>query len=47
MGALRVYVNAPGTVVRCAACDGVQLRVVRDGDRYWIDMRGVSCLELG
>ena len=28
IGALRVYANGPGVVVRCLACGGVQLRVV-------------------
>ena len=30
VGALPVYVNAPGTVVRCARCDTVQIRIARD-----------------
>jgi hypothetical protein len=43
---MRVYANAPGIVVRCVSCGGVQVRVVQDGDRYWLDMRGVACIEL-
>jgi hypothetical protein len=46
IGAMRVYVNAPGTVIRCVSCGNVQLRVVQDGGRYWLDMRGVACIEL-
>jgi hypothetical protein len=46
LGALRAYVNAPGTVLRCLACESVQLRVARAGDRYWIDLQGVRCIEL-
>ena len=32
----RAYTHAPGTVLRCSACDGVLLRIARlpSGDRY-------------
>jgi hypothetical protein len=30
VGALRVYADAPGVVVRCPGCDGVVLRFMRD-----------------
>lgn len=46
VGALRAYVHGPGAVLRCGACEGVLLRVVRDGDRCWLDMRGLRWLEL-
>jgi hypothetical protein len=46
VGALRVYVHSPGVVVRCPHCDAVLLRVVRDHGRYWLDVRGLSYLEL-
>jgi hypothetical protein len=46
LGALPVYEHGPGTVVRCPHCDAVQLRVVRDAGRYWIELRGVRCLEI-
>jgi len=42
----RVYVDAPGTVVRCAGCDAVLLRVVTSPDRTWLDLRGLSYLQL-
>jgi hypothetical protein len=46
VGALRVYANAPGVVVRCPGCEDVVLRFVRDDrDRVWLDMRGVRVLE--
>ena len=41
-----VYVNAPGTVVRCPDCSQVLMRIVRGRDRYWIDMSGIRTLEL-
>jgi hypothetical protein len=47
MGALSVYLHAPGTVFRCPACDAVLLRIVRAEARVWLDPSGVSCLELG
>jgi Family of unknown function (DUF6510) len=46
VGALAVYVQAPGAVARCPGCDAVLLRVVRSEERLWFDLRGVSCFEL-
>jgi uncharacterized Zn finger protein len=46
VGALVVYSYAPGTVVRCATCDAVVMRIVTDGRRYWVDLRGARSLEL-
>jgi Zn finger protein HypA/HybF involved in hydrogenase expression len=45
LGRVQVYVHAPGTVVRCPACEAVLMRVVRGRGRYWLDMSGVRCLE--
>ena len=46
LGALRAYVDAPGTVLRCIHCESVVLRFVQDGDRYWLDLRGLRWLQL-
>ena len=46
LGRVHVYVHAPGTVVRCPACESVLLRIVRGRGRYWVDLSGTSCLEL-
>ena len=46
IGALGVYVQAPGAVVRCPGCDAVLLRIVRGEGRIWIELQGISCLEL-
>ncbi|TMJ98038.1 MAG: hypothetical protein E6G67_01390 [Actinobacteria bacterium] len=47
VGALHAYVRAPGVVVRCPHCSSVMIRIVRDEkDRVWLDIRGVSCLEI-
>ena len=43
---LEVYVHAPGTVVRCATCKSVLMRVVRGPDRTWLELSGLRCLEL-
>jgi hypothetical protein len=46
MGEALVYTDAPGLVARCRTCGEVVLRVNRTGGRTWLDMRGISCLEL-
>ncbi len=46
VGALRAYVHAPGVVLRCPHCEAVLVRVVRAGDRCWIDLRGLRWLQL-
>jgi Zn finger protein HypA/HybF involved in hydrogenase expression len=46
VGRLHVYIHAPGTVVRCPACEAVLMRIVRGRGRYWIDMSGTRTLEM-
>ena len=43
---LHVYLRSPGTVLRCAGCGAVLVRVVRAPDRAWLDLRGVEVLEV-
>jgi hypothetical protein len=43
---LRVYVRAPGMVLRCTSCDAVQVRFVRSPERAWLDLRGIDMLEI-
>ena len=45
VGAVHVY-NAAGTVLRCPHCEAVLMKLVTDGARIWIDVRGVRTLEL-
>jgi hypothetical protein len=45
VGRVHVYIHAPGTVVRCPACEQVLMRIVRGRGRYWVDLSGVRCLE--
>ncbi|MEA2643784.1 MAG: hypothetical protein QOI23_2557 [Chloroflexota bacterium] len=46
VGRVDVYLNAPGVVVRCPACEQVLMRIVQGRGRYWIDLTGTRCLEL-
>ena len=46
VGGLAVYIQAPGAVARCPGCDAVLLRLVRAEGRLWLDLQGVSCLEM-
>jgi Zn finger protein HypA/HybF involved in hydrogenase expression len=46
LGRVDVYVHAPGTVVRCPACEAVLMRIVHGRGRYWLDLTGARCLEL-
>jgi DNA-directed RNA polymerase subunit RPC12/RpoP len=41
-----VYPDAPGMVARCPACSAVLLRLVRSPDRAWLDLRGVTSLQV-
>ena len=45
IGRVRVYVQAPGTVVRCPGCDAVLMKIVRGRGRYWLEMTGIRSLE--
>jgi Zn finger protein HypA/HybF involved in hydrogenase expression len=45
VGQVEVYMNAPGAVVRCPACGQVQMRIVKGGGRYWLDLTGIRSLE--
>jgi hypothetical protein len=46
LGGSHAYVHAPGVVVRCTACESVLLRLARSDGRFWLDLRGIRCLEL-
>jgi hypothetical protein len=41
---LHAYVQAPGTVIRCAGCEQVQMCIVRGRDRIWLDVSGIRTL---
>jgi len=42
----RLFDHAPGFVARCPECDQVVLRLVRAPGRAWLDLRGLSYLQL-
>ncbi len=44
VGALRAYVRAPGSILRCPVCDGIVLRVVETDEATYIDARGAAYL---
>lgn len=41
-----VYMGGPGIVVRCAACEGILLRLVNVRERVLLDVRGMTYLSL-
>jgi hypothetical protein len=46
LGAARVYAHGMGAVARCSACGSILMRAVRGSDRVWLDLSGLSYLEL-
>jgi hypothetical protein len=46
MAEVRVFDHAPGVVARCPTCDQVLLRLVRGPGRAWLDLRGLTYLQL-
>ena len=46
MAEVRVFDHAPGVVARCPVCDQVLLRLVHDRGRAWLDLRGLTYLQL-
>jgi hypothetical protein len=46
MAELRVFDHAPGVIARCPGCGQVLLRLVRGPGRAWLDLRGLTYLQL-
>jgi hypothetical protein len=46
MAEVRVFDHAPGLVARCPTCDQVLLRLVRGPGRAWLDLRGLTYLQV-
>ncbi len=44
VGTMRAYVRGPGVVLRCPACAGVVLRIVRTPRGTMVDARGAAYL---
>lgn len=45
-GEASVYADGPGIVVRCKSCEGVLLRLVETPTQYWLDLSGLSYLQI-
>jgi hypothetical protein len=46
MAEARVFDHAPGVIARCPTCDQILLRLVRGPGRAWLDLRGLTYLQL-
>jgi hypothetical protein len=46
MGATDAYMHGMGTVLRCPISDTVLIRVAQIRGRYFLDMRGVSVMQI-
>ena len=46
MGELLAFVQAPGMVLRCPACQHVVLRIVETANAFYLDARGAAYLRL-
>jgi hypothetical protein len=46
LGELDAYVHSPGIILRCTSCEAVLLRVMQNRNRVWLDMSGISVLQL-
>jgi hypothetical protein len=46
LGELVAYVRAPGVILRCSSCEAVLLRVMQHHNRVWLDLRGMSVLQM-
>jgi hypothetical protein len=46
LGELHAYVRAPGVVLRCPTCEAALLRVVQTPEQTWLDLRGMSVLQM-
>ena len=42
----RVFDHAPGVVARCPGCGQVLVRLVQGPGRAWLDLRGLTYLQL-
>jgi hypothetical protein len=40
------YMDGPGTILRCPACQAVVLRLSQTRGRTWLDLRGSALLEI-
>lgn len=46
MGALLMFTQAPGIVLRCPACEQIMVRIVQTPDALYLDARGAAYLRI-
>jgi hypothetical protein len=46
LGAVDVYIQAPGVVVRCRACESVLMTIVQSSSRTWLGLGGLRVIEM-
>lgn len=46
LAVLHVYLDAPGAVARCPDCGAVQIRLVSNARRLWLDLSGIRVVEI-
>ena len=46
VGNLMTYMHGMGAVLRCPGCASVLIRIAHHRGRYWLDLRGLSCLQI-
>jgi NAD-dependent SIR2 family protein deacetylase len=46
LGATSAYMHGMGTIVRCPSCDHALIRIALVKGRYFLDLRGVSVLQI-
>jgi hypothetical protein len=46
VGELSAYIHGMGAILRCPSCDRALIRVTHIKERYWLDMQGVSILQI-
>ena len=46
MGTLLAFIQAPGIILRCPACENIILRVVQTPESFFLDLRGAAYLHL-
>ena len=46
IGSLLAFVQGPGVILRCSACENVVLRIVRTEDAFYLDARGAVYLRI-
>lgn len=42
----KAFVGGPGTVLRCSHCHSILGRLVRARDSVWLDLRGMTTLQI-